>query len=285
MSIEQISSKQIGKEANCNFCQAGITISFNWKYALENSKSDLPKNKDLYVNPIKLKKGTLFQCKSCGGHWYLDSDEQFMNHVKDEKLETIELWSNSGQKLSSEQVEALRLIGSTPPDLYGNGSKFTETPCEVRTKNGETFECAIVSIQSHAPFEDWRDYKLASEIESISVSRYALPLEVRLKTTQADEIRMGFAPTLVQLSNGKNIILNWTTNFLKLVGVETAETTVCSERVNTSNMPEIYQTNEKVVYFIADSGDHEAGASNKAFNEDTQKPSLLRKLKRLLGAH
>lgn len=291
MTIDQFSSRQIGKKASCSFCQAGNIISFNWKYALENSKSDLPKNKDLYVNPIKLKKGSLLQCKSCGSHWYLDSDEQLMNHVKDEKLETIELWGNSDQKLSSDQVEALRSIGPTPPDLYGNGSKVTETPCEVRTKNGEVIECAIVSIQNHAPFEDWRKYRLASEIEKISASRYALPLEVRLKTTQADEIRMGFAPTLVHLSNGKKIILNGTTNFLKLVGVETIKTTVCSERVNISSMPKIYQSNEKAVYFIADPEDHEAGASNKvgaskkAFNEDTQKLSLFRKLKRLLGAY
>lgn len=285
MTIEQISSRQIGKEANCSICQAGSTISFNWQYAQKNSKSDLPKNKDLYINPIELKTGTLFQCKSCKSHWYLDSNEQFMNHVKDEKLEIIHTWSDSDQKLSSKQAEALRSIGSTPPDLYGNGSKFIETPCQIKTKEGEIIECAIVSIQGHAPFEDWRNYRLASEIEKISVSRYALPLDVRLATSQADEIRMGFAPTLVELSNGKRKVLNWTTNFLIITGVETATTKVCNERVNTSNMPEIYQTKEKIVYFIADPINDEEKASNKTFNEDTQKPSLLRKLKRLLGAH
>jgi hypothetical protein len=277
MAIEQISSRKIGKEANCSFCQAGSTISFNWQYALKKSKSDLPKNKDLYINPIELKKGTLFQCKSCGSHWYLDSDDQFMNHVKDEKLKIISLWSNSEQKLSIEQSEELRIIGSTPPDLYGNGSKFEQTPCQIKTKDGEIFECAIVSVQEHAPFEDWRTYRLASEIDEISPSPYALPLEVRLATTQADEIRMGFAPTLVELSNGKRMILNWTTNFLKVAGVEAPATKVCSERVSTSNMPEIYQANEKTVYFIADPPIQKEKASKK--------PSLLRKLKRLFGAH
>jgi len=285
MAIEQISSRKIGKDANCSFCQAGSTISFNWQYALKNSKSDLPKNKDLYINPIELKKGTLFQCKSCGSYWYLDSDKQFMNHVKDEKLKIINLWSNSDQKLSPEQNEKLRIIGSTPPDLYGNGSKFVQTPCQIKTKDGEIFESAIVSIQEHAPFEDWRDYRLVSEIDEISPSPYALPLDVRLATTQADEIRMGFAPTHVELSNRERRVLNWTTNFLKLPGVEAAATKVCNERVSTSNMPAIYHAKEAVVYFVADPDIHKQKASNKAFNRGTQKPSLLRNLKRLFGAY
>lgn len=281
MTIEEISTRQIGKEANCSFCQAGGTISFNWQYNLKNSKSVLPKNKDFYVNPIKLKKGTLFQCRSCESHWYLDSDELFMNHVKDEKLETIKLWSGSDQKLTSDQSEALKQIGSTPPDLYGNGSKFIETPCQVKTKVGEIVECAIVSIQSHAPLEDWRNYRLASEIEEISASKYALPLEVRLATTQAEEISMGFAPTLVQLSNAEKMFLNWTTNFLKVAGVETAETKICNVRDNTSNMPEIYQAKDKVLYFIVDPVNQETNA----FNEGNKKPSLLRKLKGFFGTH
>ena len=208
-----------------------------------------------------------------------------MNHVKDEKLNIIGVWSNSEQKLSIEQSEVLRAIGSTPPDLYGNGSKFVQTPCQIKTKDGEIFECAIVSVQEHAPFEDWRNYMLASEIEEISPSPYALPLEVRLATTQADEIRMGFAPTIVELSNGKRMILNWTTNFLKVAGVESPATKVCSERVSTSNMPEIYQAKEKTVYFIADPSIQKEKVSNKAFNRDNKKPSLLRNLKRLFGAH
>lgn len=285
MSIEKISSRQIGKEAKCSFCQAGSTISFSWQYALKNSKSDLPKNKELYINPQKLKTGTLFQCNSCGAHWYLDADEQFMNHVKEEKLDIINSWSDTSLKLSADQIEALNSIGMTPPDLYGNGSKFKETPCQVKTKNGELFECAIVTIQSHAPFEEWREYRLSSEIEEISISPYALPLDVRLATTQADEIGMGFAPTLVELSNDQGMVLNWTNNFLKIKGVNTSDTKVSKGRANTSNMPAIYQSTEKVIYFVVDPIPYENNATNKALNEDAKMPTVLGKLKRLFSAH
>jgi len=274
MSIEQISSRQLGRNTKCRLCQAGSTISFNWQYALKNSKSDLPKIKNLYVNPQKLKTGTLYQCKSCGAHWYLDADKQLMNFVQEEKLDVISRWSETNLKLKAGHILALNNIGETPPDLYGNGSKCRETPCQVKTKNGDLFECAIVTIQSHAPFEEWREYKLASEIEEISESAYALPLDVRLATTQADEIRMGFAPTIVELSNGERSILNLTTNFLKINGISTSESKVCSERIKTSNMPPIYQAAEKVVYFVADPSDLEINASNKALNEDPKKPSL-----------
>ena len=285
MSIEQTSSRQLGREATCSFCQAGSTISFNWQYALKNSKSDLPKNKELYVNPQKLKTGTLFQCKNCSSYWYLDADEQFMNVVHEDKLDVIRAWSEKSLTLTEDQKKALGDIGVTPPDLYSNGSKFKETPCKVKTKTGELFEYAIVTIQSHAPFEEWREYRLASEIEKISSSLYALPLEVRLATTQADEIRMGFAPTLVELSNGQRTILNWTTNFLKINGVETSDTKVCKESINASDMPAIYKSTEKVVYFVADPINDESNASNKALNKNAKKSSLLSKFKRLLGAH
>jgi hypothetical protein len=63
---------------------------------------------------------------------------------------------------------------------------------------------------------------------------------------------MGFAPTLVKLSNGKRLVLNWATNFLIMKGVEAGATKVCDEHVHISNMPEVYRHLEKIVYFIAD---------------------------------
>src|SRR5210317_1497702 len=99
MAIEKISSRHLGKEETCRLCKSGSMISFNWQYSLDDSNSNLPRSKDLYVNERKLKTGTLFQCKICSSYWYLDSAEQFMNHVKDEKLQVINLWSDSDQRL------------------------------------------------------------------------------------------------------------------------------------------------------------------------------------------
>ena len=250
MSTEQISTKQMEEGSYCSSCQAGITISFNWKYAHENDDPDLPNIKDLYINAEKLTEGTLFQCRYCGSYWYLDPEERFMNHVKNEKLDIMRLKNNSHQALSPQNLEMLNKIGSTPPDIYGNGSQFKETPCQVKTKKGEIIECAIISMQSHAPFESWRDYRLASEIDEISTSPYALPLNVRIATTEAQEVGMGFAPTRVKLSNGEDMILNWTTNFLKIDGVDTAQTKVSNERFDISNMPDVYRAKEEIVYFV-----------------------------------
>ncbi len=283
MLITQLSTKQLGKDAKCQLCKAGSIISFNWQYAQKNENTDLPKDKSIYLNPVPLKSGTLFECKACGAHWYLDSEERFMNHVKESKIPLIHEWSSSVILLTEAQKSALNQIGSTSR-YGGSGSQFNETPCSVKTRSGEVLELSIITIQKHAPFEDWRSYRLASEIEEITPSQYVLPLDVRKATSQAKEIRMGFAPTLVSLSNDQKLVLDYAQIFLKKPGVKANETKVCKRRINLSAMPEVYSLNENVVYFIADPEDKEESPSNKAFNTDTKKSSLFRRLSRLFGA-
>jgi hypothetical protein len=283
MSNTQLSAGHLGKDITCQLCKAGGTASFNWQYVQKNDDFDLPRDKSIYINHLPLKSGTLFECKACGTHWYLDSEEHFMNHVKESKIQLIHEWSSSVILFTEAQKSILGQIGSTL--LHGYyGSQSNETPCSVKTKSGEVLDLSIITIQKHAPFEDWRSYRLASEIEEITPSQYALPLKVRKATSQAGEIRMGFAPTLVSLSNNQELILHWGQTFLKKTGVKANETKVCKRRINLSNMPEVYSLNEEVVYFIADPENAELSPSNDMFNTATKKLSLFRRFSQLFGA-
>lgn len=287
MSLLQISSNRLGRDPDCQICGAGSTISFNWEYAKTTSRPDAKRDLSIFTHPQELRWGTLFRCASCGQPWYLDGEAQFMNFVPRDRLALIHEWNNHQILIKPELLTKLEMIGRTPPDLYGNGAQFHETPCGVLTKSGERIDLAIVSMQRHAPFEDWRQYRRASEIQDIYPSPYALPLAVRTATSKADEIRMGFAPTLVKMPDGQAIILNWTQNFFVRDGCDAGAIVLSGQHLDMKNPPEIYSPPKNITYFVADSAiesEIERKPSNLAFNTNPQKAGLLRKLFRFLRA-
>lgn len=252
MSLMQVSSRRLGRNPVCEICGAGSTISFNWEYAKTTNRPDAKRDLSIFIHPQELRWGTLFRCMSCGQPWYLDGEAQFMNFVPRNRLALICKWNEYQIRISQEHLSKLEVIGRTPPDLYGNGAQFHETPCGVLTKSGERIDLAIVSMQRHPPFEDWRQYRLASEIQDIYPSTYALSLAVRIATSKADELRMGFAPTLVEQANGQLIILNWRQNFFMKEGIDARAIKLSQRRLDMKNPPEIYSPPKNITYFIVD---------------------------------
>lgn len=253
MSMTILGSQRLDHDSDCSHCDAGKTISFNWDHAKTATRADDKRDLSIFVEPKPLRFGTLFRCKVCGSPWYLSGDDpQMMSNVPRERIPLINQWNERPVVLSDEQVAILRKIGRTPSDVYGNRREFHETPCAIKTRQGEEIQMAIVSMQRHAPFEYWRNCRLATDIAQISPSPFALPLAVRKATSQADEIRMGFAPTLVDLPGGKSIILNWAQNFFQRDGCDTSAIKVSSKEFDMGALPEIYSGPDSVIYFVAD---------------------------------
>lgn len=250
--IQLVSSKRIGREPDCTFCDAGRTVSFNWEQAKTTTRPDARRDLTVFVDAKPLRCGTLYHCKYCGQPWYLYGEPVFMNFVPRQRLPLIQQWNERPILLSREQILKLQKIGRTPPDIYGNGAQFHEIPCAVSTIRGEQIEIAVISFQSHAPFEEWRNYRLATEIAEIRCSAYALPLPVRTATSQANEVRMGFAPTLVELPDGELIALNWTQHFFVKEGCDSSKVVLCDRISDRKNLPLVCNGPERVVLFVAD---------------------------------
>jgi hypothetical protein len=285
MSFLQISSSRLGHDPDCRICGAGSTISFNWEYAKQTKRADAKRDLTIFIKPQALRWGTLFRCASCDQPWYLDGEARFMNFVPRDRIHLIAEWNEHKLLLKPEHLTKLEMIGRTPPDVFGNGAQFHETPCGVLTKSGERVDLAIVSLQKHAPFEDWRHYRLASEIEDIYPSPYALPLPVRIATSNADESRMGFAPTLVDLPCGKTVILNWTQNFLVRDGCDASAVVVSRQQLDVKNLPAIQPPPKNVTHFVADpptEWETEKRYSNPKPTLDLPKGTLVRKLVRFI---
>jgi hypothetical protein len=257
-TVEQVSRP--GAPVACELCRAGRWTSFNWARASDHGRGgDLKPGS--FASPGRsafdlshpLRQGTLYRCKACGRSWYLDGTTDMMSLVPEDRVSLILAWNEHAICLSKGIVAKLDGIGRTPPDKYGNGRQYREIPCGVITSSGERVDPAIVSFQTHAPFEPWRHCRLGSEISEVYPSPYALPLPVRIATSEADEIRMGFAPTVIEMPDERFLILNWRPNFLVKDGFRAEEARVSRRRLGSGEAPEIVSAPAKeVTYFIAD---------------------------------
>jgi hypothetical protein len=76
-----------------------------------------------------------------------------------------------------------------------------------------------ISIQKKPPigicFHKEAIFYYLSDVVNIEKSEYTMPLNVRIATTQAEERRMSYAPTVLEAPNKKKFIVNWTNHFFK----------------------------------------------------------------------
>ncbi len=227
-------------------------VSFPWESSSGPLTQTTQRDRSVFVKSRELRHGCLYRCRVCDAPWYLFGQPEIMHAVPNERLDLISKWNEHPQLLSDEFKTILQSIGRTPPDRYGNGREFNETPCCVETVHGETIERAVVSLQQHAPIEDWRNYRLASEIARIKPSASALPLAVRIATSQAEEVSMGFAPTYIESPEKEILTLNWTQHFLVKPGWDANKVALSRKAVDTQSPPVIYNGTEGIVYFVAD---------------------------------
>jgi hypothetical protein len=207
---------------------------------------------DAFATAEPLRRGTLYQCKVCHRHWHLDADGEVMTHVPEERVPLIREWSRGEILLPRLLRNKVDEIGPTPADIYGNGKLYTETPCSVLTREGHTIDVAIFSIQRSAPFESGRPSRVATDIVDIFPSPFALPLDVRVASSQADELRMGFAPTVIEMPDGHLMVLNWQPNFLIRDGYNAATATISGRRPDPFRIEDMVSAPADIVYFIAD---------------------------------
>lgn len=235
----------------CPACRAGGLISFSWPDPpnYDDDKHWRPMESLQADRPLRY--GTLYRCLACARPWHLNGAGNRMTIVPEGRLELVLAWNAAEIMLPDAVLEALGEIGPTPPDIYGNRRDYVEIPCGVLTRSGERVDVAIVSIQQDAPVDEWRPSRLGSEIASVYPSPLALPLEVRLACTEAPERAMGFAPTLIEMPDGKRFTLNGTPDFLNVPGYRAADARTRGYPDQIQNLPDLPETPQRI-YFIAD---------------------------------
>ncbi|MFO1461028.1 MAG: hypothetical protein U1G08_16690 [Verrucomicrobiota bacterium] len=224
---------------SCRTCDKSASIFFNWPYAQEKKDRDLAALASGLLLSRALKFGHLYQCHQCSLYWFLDEDSVMMHRVRPERNEALFAWADRDLVPTREAIGRFTDIGATGPDQYGNGKGEIKVPCAIETTAGKWIDRALVLIGKMPPIEYGRKSTLLGDaVASISPSRFALPLAVRLETLRADEIRMGFAPTRVQSGDGRSFVLNGTPSFLSHGTVVGKDISLChqSSRLTGENL-------------------------------------------------
>ena len=240
----------------CPHCDGRPVVMFNWKMAHEKKGHEIDKYVTYLQRERPLKTGSLYGCPTCDAKWYLDINEEMMWAIPTSRLGLLDEWNRKVLVPPQPLMKQLQRIGATPPDYYGNGRRYVCIPCVVLTTSGERIERALVSFQPTPPIEEWRsNVRLLDDVASIEESQFALPREVRAATTNADEVRMGFAPTAIQGPHGEQFLLNWSVNFFQVGRLKGQNISLSPAR--PKEMPEVVSEDPKVItYFVGDWFEH-----------------------------
>jgi hypothetical protein len=272
-----VGTSRLGVDPSCTACGAGEVVSFNWAFAHERrSLEDMERIAPL-VRWKSLRRGELYRCDVCDEFWHLDGSGQTMTHVSSTRLTLILAWDREPIKLADDLDARLEQIGPTPPDVYGNCSDRRVTPCKVVTTAGEKVDPAMICFQLDAPVQDYMHFRLGSEVAGIEVSQLALPLDVRLASSRAEEMRMGFSPSLIVMPDGKKYVLNGMTSFMSESGQNASDARVFEGSFFTEDPAPPFLRSPDITYFVVD-GDPGWVVQQSGQDLPTKRSSWLRRL-------
>lgn len=229
-------------------------IMFNWKLACEGRTNEYTK----YVKSIKkvekLKFGWLYECLNCQQKWFLSDNKQTMTRIPKEKEDIFYIWKIKKNEVNNQLLKSLIKIMANPPDLYGNVEDYIRVPCKVILKTGEEIDFSYVQFQKSPPVEPYYDnIRFIDEIESVVSSDYVLNNEIRVASVNAQEIRMGFAPTLIKTLDEKYFIVNWSSDFFEYGSFKGKDMLLAECDLNMAQLPPIVDTKRnRITYFIGD---------------------------------
>ncbi|WP_405079252.1 hypothetical protein ACI48J_16235 [Paenibacillus chitinolyticus] len=248
-------SRKSSPPAACPQCSGKKYISFNWARFQHGHDAESKQVQRALKIERQLKHGWEYACENCGSRWYLGRDGIMMSYIHPSKAGLVEHWNAGTYEVSGEIWDELKKIGASAQGSIAGGRTSAEVPCRVTTVRGETFDMAYVSFQSRPPIDLWQDgrrIRFCDEVASVEPSPYTLPADVRLATSWAQEIRMGYAPTAVQAPDGHLFQLNWANDFFAsgpYKGEDLRLTDLAGDwdQADMAGVPSEY-----ILYFVAD---------------------------------
>jgi len=207
----------IGPDVGCGQCNPDEKVKGSWMIGPWYEKYKK------YFAPLsevkKLKLGRLFSCKHCNALWLLTEDSLHLKYIPYENIDLFNEWSNKELRFSEQILSKLKEIGAQPVDLYGNGLETVCFPCSARCQKGEVLEYCVIVFTMTPPVFDYPKYEnfvWANEIIDVWPSEYVLPRELRIEASRAEEVRMGYMPSVISDPEGYGHIINGHPCFIKI---------------------------------------------------------------------
>jgi hypothetical protein len=229
------------KKDGCPVCY-DKTISGFGKGALEadhNSKLD---------NVEEIENIQIYKCSKCQTFFYTEG--VIYNTISLDKIQSLKKFAKWEMLLDKDTVAKLEQIGITQC-----WSLYKEVPAKIEHINGETYDFATFIISDTTPsglnLEIYDKIIFIDEVKSIEPSKYSLSKEIRNKTEEAEEMGMGFYPTVLKTKNNEKIVINGRPLFFKNEHIVGSELTLANEDWN-HNKEYIYENeiNNQVLIIV-----------------------------------
>lgn len=197
-----------------------------------------------FVEPLKF--GHLYQCEKCKQFWFLHEHRQMMSRVYPEYMPLVRYWNQNKLKVNESILKILYDIGGVP-DYYKG---YISIPCSVRNAAGNTHDKALIMISKQPPYSlpELQKIHWAEEIDAVSPSPFALPIDVRRISAEKREEAMGFAPVGVMDGEGTEYTLGSESQFFDHNGIKGEEIHLSGRQKKWKNV--VWQEPVQAVFFV-----------------------------------
>ncbi len=146
-----------------------------------------------------------YQCSICKSIFY--KEVEMFQRFANGQIEILKEFDSHNLELNEKLKIELNSIGLSD-DLHMNKT----APVKVLLKNGKTIDFATIRISKKPPigyyFDHFKEVIFIDKVEAIEKSEFGLSKKIREKAKNAEEMRMGFYPTVLGASNGEKVVIN-----------------------------------------------------------------------------
>jgi hypothetical protein len=210
------------KKVGCPVCFESSTVGFGTDY-LESKFDSRIEQTDKIGNIL------IYKCMLCQSEFYKE-DEMFQRFAKGQ-INTLKEFFNLALELNEEQKEALEEVG-----LTDDWKMNKQAPVKIILKNGEIFDFVTIQVSSNPPigyfYDHFEKIIYINNIESIENSEFGISKEIRERTKDAEEMRMGFYPTVLKSRSGDKVVVNGQALFFKNGDIKGSDLVLANESWN-----------------------------------------------------
>lgn len=221
------------KKIGCPVCHENNTVGFGSDYLESNFESKI-------VQVDKIGNFSIFKCSICFSDFFKEGE--MYQKFADGQIGLLKQFDESDLILSEKIKQELEQIGLVPDWNLNNLA-----PGKIKLKNGEIYDFATIQISINPPigyyYSQFKKIIFIDDVESVKPSNYGLSEEIREKTRNVEEMRMGFYPTVLKTNCGKRIVINGQPIFFKKDEIKGADLILAHENWNHK---EKYKCEDKI---------------------------------------
>ena len=148
--------------------------------------------------------GKLYHCKYCGESWYLTENKERAVRLEKKDYTPFMKWLEFDFQIPDDWVRVFNEIGGEHAHYP---CEVLYMPCEAILKDGRQV-LATICFQKDPWIEEFGHpiNRYVTEISEVHESPYMLSREIQELAMNANELAMGFRPTIIEAPSGENLL-------------------------------------------------------------------------------